>query len=179
MEWEAGIFPRNVSLVCVSCCIRRRWLHALSFGFDDEVVESRLLAKSIGCAKTFPGKLTLTTVAELSKWVNNLSEELEERLRDDTKANQRVPRLLVVGNGHQSRSVTLTGNSFSRVFLYNEVMRVLRKLNSAATSSNALVPPIAVLQFNATKFVTLEQGSSITKYLSADSKRQHPGMYCT
>ncbi|XP_018496659.1 DNA polymerase eta [Galendromus occidentalis] len=149
-----------------------RWLHSLSFGYDSEAVENRLLAKSIGCAKTFPGKLCLTTVTEMSKWVNNLSEELEERLREDSKINHRAPRLLVVGNGYQSRSVTLSGNTFTKVFLYNEVMRVLRKLNTAPPTSDALSPRLEVIQFNATKFVPLEEGSSITKYLTTNTSRR-------
>ena len=167
---EVWIFRTLTSQPC--SFIGRRWLSSLSNGYDFESVENRLLAKSIGCAKTFPGKLALTTVAEMSKWVNNLSDELDERLREDAKKNHRVPRLLVVSNGHQSRSVTLTGNSFTRVFLYNEVMRVLRKLNSAPPNSDALVPPLEVLQFNAQKFVPLEEKSSITKYLTANNARQ-------
>ncbi|OQR66214.1 DNA polymerase eta-like [Tropilaelaps mercedesae] len=147
------------------------WLYELSHGVDHEPVEDRLLSKSIGCAKNFPGKMALATVKDVSIWVNALCEELEERLIEDTKVNRRAPRLLTVSNGAQSRSVPLAGTNFSRVFLYNSVMAGLSKLNVATRGSGEWTPAITAILLNASRFEVLDTSSNIMKYMGQVNNR--------
>ncbi|XP_022695499.1 DNA polymerase eta-like isoform X2 [Varroa jacobsoni] len=146
------------------------WLYELSHGVDHETVADRLLSKSIGCAKNFPGKTALMTVKDVSKWANSLCEEMEERLKLDQKTNQRVARLLTVSNGIQSRSIPLTGITFTKVFLYNSVMAGLSKLNVAPQGSGDWTPPIKMLSFIASKFEVLDKSANIMKYIGNTKK---------
>lgn len=73
-----------------------RRLIALSRGDDSTPVESRMLAKSIGCSKTFPGKQCLTSRDMVSKWTRKLCSELIERLEEDG----RRPTTISVGVYH-------------------------------------------------------------------------------
>ncbi|PIN17248.1 DNA polymerase iota/DNA damage inducible protein [Handroanthus impetiginosus] len=68
------------------------WLWNIARGICGEEVQSRLLPKSHGSGKTFPGPRALKTVSAVQKWLYELCEELNERLLCDLEQNKRIAR---------------------------------------------------------------------------------------
>ncbi|KAL2484376.1 DNA polymerase eta [Forsythia ovata] len=72
------------------------WLWNIARGISGDEVESRLLPKSHGAGKTFPGPRALKTSASVEKWLNELCEELSERLLSDLEQNKRIAHTLTL-----------------------------------------------------------------------------------
>ncbi|KAI7758223.1 hypothetical protein M8C21_018745 [Ambrosia artemisiifolia] len=72
------------------------WLWNVARGISGDEVEGRLLPKSHGSGKTFPGVRALKTVAAVEKWLKELCEELSERLQLDLETNKRVAHTLTL-----------------------------------------------------------------------------------
>ncbi|WOL04955.1 DNA polymerase eta isoform X1 [Canna indica] len=72
------------------------WLWNISRGISGDAVEDRLLPKSHGCGKTFPGPQALKTASSVENWVNQLCEELSERIQSDLDQNKRVAHTLTL-----------------------------------------------------------------------------------
>lgn len=154
------------------------WLYQLVRGIDYEPVTPRKLAQSIGCGKNFRGKLALDTTTKVKHWLDQLSEELVERLLRDREQNQRIAQLLVVSlrkvgqEGGTSRSCPLIAYDTSRVA--KDALAAVMKLNTTAgTSKDSWTPPLTNLSIAATKFRdSLEEGSQeISKFLVRQSKK--------
>ncbi|KAL3316198.1 hypothetical protein Ciccas_005159 [Cichlidogyrus casuarinus] len=73
-----------------------QWLYDICRGKENEPVESRLIAKSIGCSKQFMGKSSLRNEAQVTHWLSVLAQELVERVVRDKECNKRVPTKLSV-----------------------------------------------------------------------------------
>lgn len=58
-------------------------------------MKDRVLPKSHGCSKTFPGRNALADLPSVRKWVAELAQELDERLEMDCEQNGRFAKLLV------------------------------------------------------------------------------------
>ena len=69
------------------------WLYWYCRGIDSEPVTSRLLPKSVGCNKNFPGATALDTLEKIFQWLQTLCDEVEERLQLDKET---VGRLLYI-----------------------------------------------------------------------------------
>ncbi|XP_024987950.1 DNA polymerase eta isoform X3 [Cynara cardunculus var. scolymus] len=79
------------------------WLWNVARGISGEEVEGRLLPKSHGSGKTFPGPRALKTLAAVEKWLKELCEELSERLQSDLEKNKRVAHTLTLhANAYKS-----------------------------------------------------------------------------
>ncbi|KAI8024457.1 DNA polymerase eta [Camellia lanceoleosa] len=65
-------------------------------GISGEEVEGRLLPKSHGSGKTFPGPRALKKIASVEHWLNELCEELSERLHSDLEQNKRIAHTLTL-----------------------------------------------------------------------------------
>ncbi|QCD99146.1 DNA polymerase eta subunit [Vigna unguiculata] len=65
-------------------------------GINGEEVEGRLLPKSHGSGKTFPGPQALKTIDSVQHWLNQLCEELNERLNSDLDQNKRIAQTLTL-----------------------------------------------------------------------------------
>ncbi|KAM7500403.1 hypothetical protein LguiA_024817 [Lonicera macranthoides] len=72
------------------------WLWNTARGISGEEVEGRLLPKSHGSGKTFPGPRALKTIASVENWLNELCEELSERLQSDLDQNKRIAHTLAL-----------------------------------------------------------------------------------
>ncbi|KAK9267658.1 hypothetical protein L1049_010089 [Liquidambar formosana] len=72
------------------------WLWNTARGISGEEVEGRLLPKSHGSGKTFPGPRALRTIASVQHWLNELCEELSERLLSDLDQNKRIAHTLTL-----------------------------------------------------------------------------------
>ncbi|KAL8033985.1 hypothetical protein ABFX02_13G191400 [Erythranthe guttata] len=72
------------------------WLWNIARGICGEEVEGRLLPKSHGSGKTFPGRQALKTISSVQKWLYELCEELSERLVRDLEQNKRIAHTLTL-----------------------------------------------------------------------------------
>ncbi|XP_012829704.1 PREDICTED: DNA polymerase eta isoform X2 [Erythranthe guttata] len=72
------------------------WLWNIARGICGEEVEGRLLPKSHGSGKTFPGRQALKTISSVQKWIYELCEELSERLVRDLEQNKRIAHTLTL-----------------------------------------------------------------------------------
>ncbi|CAL5373944.1 unnamed protein product [Camellia sinensis] len=72
------------------------WLRNIARGISGEEVEGRLLPKSHGSGKTFPGPRAVTKIASVEHWLNELCEELSERLHSDLEQNKRIAHTLTL-----------------------------------------------------------------------------------
>nr|XP_037288837.1 DNA polymerase eta-like [Rhipicephalus microplus] len=154
------------------------WLYQLVRGIDYEPVTPRKLAQSIGCGKNFRGQLALDTTTKVKHWLDQLSEELVERLLRDREQNHRIAQLLVVSlrkagqEGGTSRSCQLVAYDAGRVA--NDALAAVLKLKTtSAASKDRWTPPLTCLMLAATKFRdSLEEGSQeISRFLVRQSKK--------
>ncbi|KAF4391422.1 hypothetical protein F8388_008033 [Cannabis sativa] len=72
------------------------WLWNIARGVSGEEVQGRLLPKSHGSGKSFPGPRALKTFASVEHWLNELCEELNERICSDLNQNRRIARTLTL-----------------------------------------------------------------------------------
>ncbi|KAK1410898.1 hypothetical protein QVD17_37440 [Tagetes erecta] len=72
------------------------WLWNAARGINGDEVEGRLLSKSHGSGKTFPGVRALKTIDAVEKWLKELCEELNERLQLDLETNKRIAHTLTL-----------------------------------------------------------------------------------
>ncbi|VAH79840.1 unnamed protein product [Triticum turgidum subsp. durum] len=72
------------------------WLWKTARGISGEEVEDRLLPKSHGCGKTFPGPKALKNHSSVKSWLDKLCEELSERIQSDLSCNKRVAQTLTL-----------------------------------------------------------------------------------
>ncbi|CAN1166448.1 DNA polymerase eta [Linum perenne] len=72
------------------------WLWNIARGINGEEVQERLLPKSHGSGKSFPGPRALKTIASVQHWVNQLCDELSERICCDMEENKRIAHTLTI-----------------------------------------------------------------------------------
>ncbi|XP_037406687.1 DNA polymerase eta-like isoform X1 [Triticum dicoccoides] len=87
------------------------WLWKTARGISGEEVEDRLLPKSHGCGKTFPGPKALKNNSSVKSWLDKLCEELSERIQSDLSCNKRVAQTLTL---HARASKENEGNSMKK-----------------------------------------------------------------
>lgn len=84
--------------------IFRKWLYNIARGIDLEHVTTRLISKSIGCCKNFPGKNALTTAEDVQHWISELASEISERLQNDLEENNRRARQMIVSFTQETKN---------------------------------------------------------------------------
>ncbi|KAI3747256.1 hypothetical protein L6452_09709 [Arctium lappa] len=154
------------------------WLWNIARGNSGEEVEGRLLPKSHGSGKTFPGPRALKTLAAVEKWLKELCEELSERLQSDLEKNKRVAHTLTLhANAYKStdtdshkkfpsKSCPLRyGAGKIQEDAVNLFQAGLREYLGAYTGSQCCGWGITGLSVSASKIVAIPSGtSSITRY---------------
>jgi nucleotidyltransferase/DNA polymerase involved in DNA repair len=60
-EFYARYNSDTILIRTQSCSYFRTWLYNIARGIDHDPVTKRLVSKSIGCCKNFPGRQALTT----------------------------------------------------------------------------------------------------------------------
>ncbi|KAG0451338.1 hypothetical protein HPP92_013738 [Vanilla planifolia] len=84
------------------------WLWNIARGISGDEVEGRILPKSHGCGKTFPGPRALKTSSCVEHWLNQLCEELNERVQSDLEQNKRVANTLTLhATAHKASDIQL------------------------------------------------------------------------
>lgn len=136
------------------------YLVNMANGIDNEKVVARKAAKSIGCGKNFSavGVNCLDSKDQVEHWINQLVEELFERLERDKELNNRRPTLLVVSVNQSSIGMLSRSTQFdtnlSKERLVEQLME--RILNPLLFKKDTKVSsPIRMLSVAATKFVDI------------------------
>ncbi|XP_076890692.1 DNA polymerase eta [Bidens hawaiensis] len=154
------------------------WLWNIARGVNGDEVEGRLLPKSHGSGKTFPGVQALKTIAAVEKWLKELCEELSERLQLDLETNKRVAHTLTLhANAYKSTDTDSLKKfpSKSCPLRYgagkiledsaNLFQAALREFLGSYTNPADGGWGITSLSVSASKIVAIPSGtSSITKY---------------
>nr|XP_043634126.1 DNA polymerase eta [Erigeron canadensis] len=79
------------------------WLWNIARGISGDEVEGRVLPKSHGSGKTFPGPRALKTLSAVENWLKELCDELSERLQSDLEKNKRIAHTLTLhANAYKS-----------------------------------------------------------------------------
>lgn len=142
-----------------------QWLYNIARGIDLEAVTPRLVSKSIGCCKKFPGRNAISAITTLNHWLTELAKEINERLEQDIVENSRRPKQMVVSytqtinnvDVSSSRTVNLTTTDVEKIVA--NAMDVLKKnTEKFFKSSDCMVlnNPIKFLGFNVGKFESTE-----------------------
>ncbi|XP_071449961.1 DNA polymerase eta-like [Hetaerina americana] len=154
------------------------WLYNLARGIDNDPVVPRLISKSIGCCKKFPGPKALSKKQDVERWMLELASEVGERLNKDMAENKRRARLLTVhvqldtpcDNSSVASSLSRSGplTSYEPAKISADALRLISKTNTAPPNSVLWSPPLKFLGLSAGKFVDedLGQTSSIQKFFS-------------
>lgn len=142
-----------------------QWLYNIARGIDLEAVIPRLVSKSIGCCKKFPGRNAIAAITTLNHWLNELAKEIIDRLTEDEVENNRRPKQMVVSyiqainNADVSSSRTVNLTSIEVDKLVADALEVLKKNTDKFFKSAdcvALNNPIKFLGFNVGKFESTE-----------------------
>ncbi|XP_056693941.1 DNA polymerase eta isoform X3 [Spinacia oleracea] len=88
------------------------WLWNIARGVNGEEVKGRILPKSHGSGKTFPGPRALRSIDTVSHWLKQLCEELSERLLADLDQNKRIAHTLTLHVSAYKSSDTDSQKSF-------------------------------------------------------------------
>ncbi|VEN42405.1 unnamed protein product [Callosobruchus maculatus] len=146
------------------------WLYNIAKGIDNEPVTLRLVSKSIGCCKKFPGRTALTTTDDIEHWTSELASELSERLVKDQEENNRRGKQIVVSFAqndiHSSRTVPL--NSYEHNKIAQCALAVINKYCQKPDQSYN----VTFLGMSVGNFQEINQKSSITNFLMNMSKRK-------
>merc|ERR1719233_149029 len=108
--------------------------------------------------------------------MNNLVEELVERVEVDREEYSRIARGLTVGvgiegEGHVTRAGQL--HSYNTLVVFKEAMSLISRLNQAPTNSQEWSPPLVNLSISAGKFEEISGSTkSITSFFSPSTSSQ-------
>ncbi|CAL7936627.1 unnamed protein product [Xylocopa violacea] len=141
------------------------WLYNIARGIDNEPVTIRLVSKSIGACKKFPGKQAITSLDMLKHWAGELSAEVCERLEQDLEENERRATLVTICYHYyqnkttisQSRSYTL--NSYKPEKMANRCVDIISKHTQC---------PIAYLGISAGKFIPAKGSEEFRKFFNSN-----------
>lgn len=144
------------------------WLYNIARGVDTEPVTTRLVSKSIGACKKFPGKQAITSADVLRSWAGELSAEVCERLEQDLQENERRATLLTVSYHYyqnrstvtQSRSCTL--NSYKPEKMADRCVEIICKSTQC---------PIAFLGISAGKFVSAKDNQNLKNFFKSSNMK--------
>ncbi|KAL1123866.1 hypothetical protein AAG570_001636 [Ranatra chinensis] len=149
------------------------WLYNIARGFDYDPVTPRLISKSIGCCKKFPGRMSLASAQDIQHWLGKLIEDLVERLLEDQEMNKRKASLLTISvhlglkrneASSLSRSISLPSYDAERIM---PLAYMLIKRMANVTNDENWSTPITFLGLSAGKFVEMNSTNSISHFFKA------------
>jgi DNA polymerase eta len=151
-------------------------VYQMGKGNCNEVVSSRSINKSIGCGKNFAG---IKTVTEVKKWIENLADELLNRLELDFQTNDRTAKGLVVNIKFpcDSFSKTLPLRIYDRQIVSQDVMKVMVSKLPKGSDGDSLQMNIISMSLVAHKFIENDKNAALNKtpgIQSFFSKPQEP-----
>ncbi|XP_065161729.1 DNA polymerase eta isoform X1 [Atheta coriaria] len=153
------------------------WLFNIARGINLDPVTVRLVSKSIGCCKRFPGRGALRTEKNVRHWTSELSIEIAERIEKDIEENNRKPKQLIVSYTQQvgrkdvASTRRLALNTVEQEKIYQEAYETVRK-NCQKTDGSF---GIKFLGLNVGKFEDIKNVTEITSFFKSAPKRVSNG----
>lgn len=95
-------------------------MYNIARGIDFEPVVTRLISKSIGCCKKFPGRTALQTHEAIQHWMSELAEEIAERLEKDLVENNRKAKQMVVNFAQEINKDVISNSRTHSLYSYNK-----------------------------------------------------------
>ncbi|KAF5281408.1 hypothetical protein FQA39_LY17804 [Lamprigera yunnana] len=142
------------------------WLYKIARGIDTEPVTTRLIAKSIGCCKRFPGKQSLNTIETVMHWINELAAEISERLEIDFTENNRKAKQTSITFSQTINGTDVTNSRVNPLTSYevnkiaDDTFGIIKKHCMRSDGSFC----ITFLGISATKFEEYRKVNEITRF---------------
>ncbi|KAG5869676.1 hypothetical protein JTB14_035602 [Gonioctena quinquepunctata] len=153
-----------------------KFLYNIARGIDSDPVTTRLVPKSIGCCKRFPGKTSLLTQETVTHWLNELATEISERLEKDLEENNRRAKQMVVSFAQManknvtSSSRTHSLNSYDQSRIAHDSSEVIKKFCQRNDGSYH----ITFLGISVGNFQETKNTVSITTYFKNVNTSENP-----
>ncbi|KAL6616092.1 hypothetical protein ACP70R_038362 [Stipagrostis hirtigluma subsp. patula] len=162
------------------------WLWKIARGISGEEVEDRLLPKSHGCGKTFPGPKALKNNASVKSWLDQLCEELSERIQSDLDKNRRIAQTLTIhamaSKGNESDSVKKFPSKscplrYGTGKIQEDAMKLFESALHDFLGSQNTGWRVTSLSVTASKIFDIPSGtSSILRYIKGPSSASSPAI---
>ncbi|XP_044727872.1 DNApol-eta [Chrysoperla carnea] len=153
------------------------WLYNIARGVDMEPVTVRLCPKSIGCCKRFPGASSLLTPKDVEHWIDQLAQEVSERLNQDMlEYNRRASNMIVqyTLKADKKKPVASTKTrslvSYDPIKIASDAMEIINKANSV-NADNKYVQKVVFLGISAGKFS--ENTQSIKQFFNKSPNNEN------
>lgn len=152
-------------------------MYNIARGIDTEPVEVRLISKSIGCCKKFPGKTALLNEESVRHWLGELATEISERLESDRIENNRRAKQIIVSFSQEinkkdiASSRTMPISSYECKKITEDAFEVLKRYCLRPDNSFR----IKFLGLSAGNFEDLKKFASITSFFKAQEKQDVSG----
>ncbi|XP_046998076.1 DNA polymerase eta [Schistocerca americana] len=156
------------------------WLYNIARGIDLEQVTPRLVSKSIGCCKNFPGNQALSTKTDVKQWLEVLSTEVMERLAKDYDQNNRRAKMITVSYRQKNNPKSISSrcgplSSYDVNNMAKEAYELLKSSNSCPPADDKWDPAVTFLGISAGKFSNEDrtQNKTINSFFKSSEKKQH------
>ncbi|XP_015108604.1 DNA polymerase eta [Diachasma alloeum] len=146
------------------------WLYNIARGIDNEPVTNRLICKSIGSSKNFPGKAAITKLEDLKGWVTCLAEEIVDRLEQDMEENERrATHLTLSYHWYQDKKVVTQSKSCSLTsYKIDRIVNMCVDVITKATQK-----PIAFIGMSAGKFIAVKGSGNFVNFFKSGGKPEN------
>ncbi|XP_043281577.1 DNApol-eta isoform X2 [Venturia canescens] len=147
------------------------WLYNIARGIDNESVVTRLVCKSIGASKNFPGKQAIVKLEMLKHWVNELAIDVSDRLEQDREENERRATTLTVSFSHYedrkviSQSRTCPLKSYKSEKIASQCIDILIKSTQK---------PIVNISIAAGKFIPAKGSGNFVNFFKSNGQNSKP-----
>uniref|UniRef100_A0A1B0A2I9 DNA polymerase eta n=1 Tax=Glossina pallidipes TaxID=7398 RepID=A0A1B0A2I9_GLOPL len=145
------------------------WLYNICRGIDLEAVTPRFYSKSIGCCKKFPGRNSICGLKTLQHWLQELANEIIDRLEKDVIENNRRAKQMVVSFAQEFDGEDISSSRSAPLLNYTvealtksafEIIKSNTKQFYRAGSESVLNNPIKFLGISVGKFETISNGQN-------------------
>ncbi|KAL9907126.1 DNA polymerase eta [Glossina fuscipes fuscipes] len=145
------------------------WLYNICRGIDLEAVTPRFYSKSIGCCKKFPGRNSISGLKTLQHWLQELANEIIDRLEKDVIENNRRAKQMVVSFAQEFDSEDVSSSRSAPLLNYTiealtknafEIIKSNTKQFYRVGSESVLNNPIKFLGISVGKFETISNGQN-------------------
>ncbi|XP_031835081.1 DNA polymerase eta isoform X2 [Nomia melanderi] len=151
------------------------WLYNIARGIDNEPVTMRLVTKSIGACKKFPGRQAITSLDVLKHWAGELSAEVCERLEQDREENERRATLLTICYHYYHNKTTVSQSRSCTLNSYKPEKMAACCVDIVSKSTQC---PIAYLGVSAGKFIQAKGRENFRNFFKVGNS-DHQGKTCT
>ncbi|XP_024941471.1 DNA polymerase eta isoform X2 [Cephus cinctus] len=142
------------------------WLYNIARGMDKEPVVARLVCKSIGACKKFPGKQAITTMDVLQHWIGELAADVCDRLEQDFEENQRRATLLTVSYHYYQNKTTVSQSRSCPLISYKPDKITSQTIEIVTKSTQQ---PIAFLGISVGKFKQSKGSNNFINYFKPNN----------